>query len=84
MIYHGGEIRHHRDCVYYPESLTEMHHQMQNEIEKLQAQLAEAEKVISGAYKYLKATYDIHTWKDEPEYAMMETMGEYQRKYKGK
>lgn len=44
----------------------------------LEQQLAERDKTIAklrecveGAHKYLKATYDLHTWKDEPEYAMM-------------
>lgn len=53
------------------------------QIEKLQAQLVEAEKEISGAYEYLKATYDIHTWEDEPEYAMMKSFGAYLEKCKG-
>ena len=51
-----------------------------NEIEELQIELkaskereAKLRKCMQSAYKYLKSTYDIHTWKHEPEYQMIES-----------
>ena len=29
--------------------------------------------LVKGAHDYLKSTYDLPTWKDEPEYAMMKS-----------
>jgi hypothetical protein len=43
MIFHGGEIKHHVDCVFYPESLTELH---VKELTNLRAALDESIKVI--------------------------------------
>jgi hypothetical protein len=31
--YHGGEIKHHKDCYFYPESISEMYDEMQTEHE---------------------------------------------------
>lgn len=33
----GGEIRHHKDCVFYPDSFTEMFDNAENKIERLLA-----------------------------------------------
>lgn len=30
--YHGGEIKHHKDCPFYPESFTERYEQMEIEL----------------------------------------------------
>lgn len=35
MVFHGGEISHHKDCVFYPESLSEMMVSLQSENEQL-------------------------------------------------
>jgi len=34
-VYTGGEIRHHGDCVFYPESLTRKYDELAKENEKL-------------------------------------------------
>ena len=40
-VFTGGEIRHHPDCVYYPESLSKMYDDKDKRIAELQAQLAD-------------------------------------------
>jgi len=44
---------------------------LEKEIQELKEKLEKAVEVIKNASNYLDATYDIHTWKDEPEYQMM-------------
>lgn len=52
------------------------------ELEKSKQREVMLLKEIEGAYAYLKATYDIHTWKDEPEYQMMKSFEQVIEKYK--
>lgn len=40
-LYYGGEIRHDKNCVHYPESMTKM-------LDTREAELAEARQVIQG------------------------------------
>lgn len=40
--FHGGEVRHHKDCGHYPQSLTKF---FEDRIRELEAQLAEGVKV---------------------------------------
>jgi len=42
--FYGGEKRHHKDCPYYPESLTKLN---ADRIEELEAKLAKADKLAS-------------------------------------
>ena len=42
--FYGGEKRHHKDCPYYPESLTKLN---ADRIEELEAKLAMADKLAS-------------------------------------
>ena len=43
MSFDGGEVKHHRDCVHYPESLTKLWHDTeaayQAEIDRLRAEV---------------------------------------------
>jgi len=39
--FHGGEIKHHKDCFYYPESLTEMYDKLKTKDKKLITKLAD-------------------------------------------
>lgn len=52
MSFDGGEVKHHRDCVHYPESLTKLWHDTeaayQAEIERLRSALRSCLEVISG------------------------------------
>ena len=61
---------------------------LEEKIQQLEAELQKSKKretvllkEIEGAYAYLKATYDIHTWKDEPEYQMMKSFEQALEKY---
>lgn len=40
-MYYGGEIRHHKDCVFYPESLTSIYDKMDAENVQLREALRE-------------------------------------------
>ena len=33
-IFHGGEIKHHKDCPYYPDSLSQRYDEMKTELKK--------------------------------------------------
>ena len=33
--FHGGEIRHNKDCIFYPESRTQMYDDLKLEVEQL-------------------------------------------------
>lgn len=35
VMYHGGEIKHHKDCPFYPESRTKMYDDLKEENRKL-------------------------------------------------
>ena len=41
-VFTGGEIRHHPDCVYYPESLSKMYDDKDKRIAELEVRLTEA------------------------------------------
>ena len=43
--FYGGEKRHHKDCPYYPESLTKLN---ADRIEELEAKLAKAVDALQG------------------------------------
>ena len=43
--FYGGEKRHHKDCPYYPESLTKLN---ADRIEELEAKLATAMEALGG------------------------------------
>lgn len=45
MNYTGGEIKHHKDCVFYPESLAKMY-------DTIQSQLTEARERLDRIVKY--------------------------------
>lgn len=34
-MYTGGEIKHHQDCQHYTQSMSKLHDDIQNEVEKL-------------------------------------------------
>jgi hypothetical protein len=38
-MYEGGEIRHHKDCVFYPESFSEMYADLQKRIKELEDEI---------------------------------------------
>ena len=44
--FHGGEVRHHKDCGHYPESLTKM---TNDRIEELEADKAKLLKALKRA-----------------------------------
>ena len=46
-VFTGGEIRHHPDCVYYPESLSKMYDDKDKRIAELKLRLTEAEQNLS-------------------------------------
>ena len=48
--FHGGEVRHHKDCGHYPESLTKLN---ADRIEKLEAKLAAAVEALSDTLEIL-------------------------------
>lgn len=50
--FYGGEIAHHKDCVFYPDSRSEMY-------DNLKAQLAKQENAVSGLVEALK---DLRTY----------------------
>ena len=48
--FYGGEKRHHKDCPYYPESLTKLN---ADRIEELEAKLAKAVEALEGLIELL-------------------------------
>ena len=66
-------IVYHDDTRYYEGSYVTS---LQKKMQKLEEEKAYLLQTIKIAYEYLKNTYDLPTWKDEPEYAMMKDFEE--------
>jgi hypothetical protein len=49
VAYHGGERRHHPDCVFYPESFTKLHEDLARAHTELQAQNARLQAALDAA-----------------------------------
>lgn len=49
VAYHGGERRHHPDCVFYPESLTKSHDDLARAHAELRAQNARLQAALDAA-----------------------------------
>jgi hypothetical protein len=49
IAYHGGERRHHPDCVFYPDSFTELHDRLVRDHADLQAQNACLQAALDAA-----------------------------------
>jgi len=49
VVYHGRERRHHPDCVFYPDSFTELHHRLVTDHAALQAQNARLQTALDAA-----------------------------------
>lgn len=49
VAYHGGERRHHPDCVFYPESFTKIHDDLARAHTELQAQNARLQAALDAA-----------------------------------
>lgn len=47
--YHGGERRHHPDCVFYPDSFTELHHRLAQDHAALQEEHARLKAALDAA-----------------------------------
>lgn len=47
--FHGGEVRHHKDCVFYSGSFSELY-------DKLEAENKKLEKEIETLQRYLRST----------------------------
>ena len=62
----GGEVKHHRDCPHYPESLTKVWHDLEAEyldkIDGLESDLSSAVEVAynRGAVDWVKMNYPNH------------------------
>lgn len=39
QVFYGGEIRHHKDCVYYPDSLSQLIDEQKSKIRELESLL---------------------------------------------
>tara|TARA_R110000850_G_scaffold113085_1_gene227689 strand:+ start:905 stop:1219 length:315 start_codon:yes stop_codon:yes gene_type:complete len=63
MVFDGGERKHHRDCVHYPESLTKLWHDTEIEyldkIDALESELSDAVETAHrrGAVEWTKSNY---------------------------
>ncbi len=55
MHYHGGEVRHHKDCRYYPESMTEMLDAAEAEAE---AKVKQVEDDMLYELHFIEQNYD--------------------------
>lgn len=49
IAYHGGERRHHPDCVFYPESFTKIHDDLARAHAELQAENARLQAALDAA-----------------------------------
>lgn len=49
IVYHGGERRHHPDCVFYPDSFTQLHDRLVRDHAELQAQNARLQAALDAA-----------------------------------
>jgi hypothetical protein len=49
VVYHGGERRHHPDCVFYPDSFTELHDRLVRDHAALQAEHARMKTTLDAA-----------------------------------
>lgn len=49
VVYHGGERRHHPDCVFYPESFTKIHDDLARAHAELKAQNARLQAALDAA-----------------------------------
>lgn len=53
MVFDGGEVKHHRDCVHYPESLTKLWHDTEEELnDKIEGLEADLESAVEVAFKH--------------------------------
>lgn len=56
MAFDGGEVKHRRDCVHYPESLTKLWHdtesELRAEIDRLRDALREADEGCNFMHLY--------------------------------
>lgn len=49
VVYHGGERRHHKDCVFYPESFTRLHDDLVRDHAELRAQNDRLQAALDAA-----------------------------------
>jgi hypothetical protein len=50
-VFYGGERKHHKDCVFYPESLTKVWHDTEDELQAEIAKLREALGAVVDEYE---------------------------------
>ena len=48
MIFTGGEIKHDKNCVFYPESRTKMYEDLESDLENWQSTAKELAEVLSS------------------------------------
>jgi hypothetical protein len=70
IAYHGGERRHHPDCVFYPESFTRLHDDLVRANAELQSQVARLQAALDAA---LAGRTDRGAGLPEPQIAARET-----------
>lgn len=73
LVFDGGEVKHHRDCVHYPESLTKVWHdreaELVAEIDRLRGLVKRLENLIRATQVTCEQCGNLATFADQDDWA---------------
>jgi len=68
MSYYGGEVKHHKDCPYYPESISKMYDDLQKKVDNSRYLLDEIKEIAFSDYSLFERIGEIKALFDTPKH----------------